>query len=241
MAGHIPVTTNYMGFFKPLDYFAWAREQDLCSTDNYPDPADPDSPMLTAMHYDLIRSLKKDVPWTVMEQTTFRVNWRPVNAAKVPGEMRRGSYQALARGAAGILFFQWRASAAGAEKFHSAMLGHAGTATPAWREVIELGEELQRLGELTTATGGGRLRDPVLLAELVGRGADRPAVGRAAPAGAGPLDVPAAVRGRGDRRTSPRPARTCRGTRWCWSRACTCSPRPRGRACAGTSRTAARP
>ena len=31
------------------------------------------------------------------------------------------------------------------------MLGHAGTATPAWREVIELGEELQRLGELTTA------------------------------------------------------------------------------------------
>ncbi len=151
VAGHVPVTTNYMGFFKPLDYFAWAREQDLCSTDNYPDPADPDSPMLTAMHYDLIRSLKKDVPWTVMEQTTFRVNWRPVNAAKVPGEMRRGSYQALARGAAGILFFQWRASAAGTEKFHSAMLGHAGTATPAWREVIELGEELQRLGELTTA------------------------------------------------------------------------------------------
>ena len=151
VAGHIPVTTNYMGFFKPLDYFAWAREQDLCSTDNYPDPADPDSPMLTAMHYDLIRSLKKDVPWTVMEQTTFRVNWRPVNSAKVPGEMRRGSYQALARGAAGILFFQWRASAAGTEKFHSAMLGHAGTATPAWREVIELGEELQRLGELTTA------------------------------------------------------------------------------------------
>jgi beta-galactosidase len=147
----LPVTTNFMGFFKPLDYFAWAAAEDLCSTDNYPDPADPDSPMLTAMHYDLIRSLKKDVPWTVMEQSTFRVNWRRVNSAKAPGEMRRGSYQALARGAAGILFFQWRASAAGAEKFHSAMLGHAGTATPGWREVIELGEELQRLGELGPA------------------------------------------------------------------------------------------
>jgi len=151
VAGAVPVTTNFMGFFKPLDYFAWAGAEDLCSTDNYPDPADPDSPMSTAMHYDLIRSVKKAVPWVVMEQATFRVNWRPVNSAKAPGEMRRGSYQALARGAAGICFFQWRASAAGAEKFHSAMLGHAGTASPAWREVIELGGELQRLAEVNDA------------------------------------------------------------------------------------------
>lgn len=147
----VPVTTNFMGFFKPLDYFAWAAAEDLCATDNYPDPADPDSPMLTAMHYDMIRSLKKDVPWMLFEQTTVRVNWRPVNSAKAPGEMRRGSYQALARGAAGIGFFQWRASVAGAEKFHSAMLGHAGTASPAWREVVELGGELQRLGDVGAA------------------------------------------------------------------------------------------
>jgi beta-galactosidase len=151
VTGSIPVTTNFMGFFKPLDYFTWAPEQDLCSTDNYPDPADPEAALLTAMHYDLIRSLRKDVPWTVMEQATFRVNWRPVNSAKAPGEMRRTSYQALARGAAGILFFQWRASAAGAEKFHSAMVGHAGTASPSWREVVELGEELRRLGEVAAA------------------------------------------------------------------------------------------
>jgi beta-galactosidase len=152
VAPPLPVTTNFMGFFKPLDYFGWAAAEDLCSTDNYPDPADPDSPLLTALHYDLVRSLKKDVPWVVMEQATFRVNWRPVNSAKAPGEMRRVCYQALARGAAGVLFFQWRASAAGAEKFHSAMLGHAGTASPAWREVVELGGELQRLAELGGAT-----------------------------------------------------------------------------------------
>jgi beta-galactosidase len=150
-AGTLPVTTNFMGFFKPLDYFAWAGAEDLCSTDNYPDPADPDSPLLTAMHYDLVRSLKTDVPWIVMEQATTRVNWRPVNSAKAPGRMRRDSYQALARGATGVAFFQWRASAAGAEKFHSAMLGHAGTAAPAWREVTELGAELQRLGEVGAA------------------------------------------------------------------------------------------
>jgi beta-galactosidase len=147
----MPVTTNFMGFFKPLDYFAWAQAEDLCSTDNYPDPADPDSPMLTAMHYDLVRSLKKDTPWTLMEQTTFRVNWRPVNSAKAPGEMRKGSYQALARGSAGILFFQWRASRAGAEKFHSAMVPHAGPLSPVWREVADLGGELSRLTELNAS------------------------------------------------------------------------------------------
>jgi beta-galactosidase len=147
----LPVTTNFMGLFKPLDYFTWARAEDLCSTDNYPDPADPDSPVLTAMHYDLIRSLKKDRPWMLMEQTTARVNWRPVNSAKPPGAMRAWSYQALARGSVGVLFFQWRASRAGAEKFHSAMVGHAGTVTPAWREVTGLGAELASLAELNPA------------------------------------------------------------------------------------------
>jgi beta-galactosidase len=147
----LPVTTNFMGLFKPLDYFQWAAAEDVCSTDNYPDPADPASPMLTAMHYDLVRSVKKGTPWTVMEQTTLRVNWRPVNSAKPPGEMRKGCYQALARDAAGVLFFQWRAARAGAEKFHSAMLPHAGTASPTWPEVTRLGTELQTLSELNAS------------------------------------------------------------------------------------------
>ena len=53
--------------------------------------------------------------------------------------MRAMSYQAVARGAAGVLFFQWRASRAGAEKFHSAMLSHSGVASPVWAEVSALG------------------------------------------------------------------------------------------------------
>jgi beta-galactosidase len=142
----LPVTTNFMGFYKPLDYFAWASELDVVSTDNYSDPADPDGTMLSAMHYDLVRSLNKNVPWMVMEQSTSRVNWRRHNSAKVPGQMRALSYQAVARGATGVLFFQWRASRAGAEKFHSAMLPHSGVASPVWAEVTGLGGELARLG-----------------------------------------------------------------------------------------------
>jgi beta-galactosidase len=138
----LPVTTNFMGLMKPLDYFAWARELDLVATDNYPDTTDPDATAMSAMHYDLIRSLNKALPWMVMEQTTFRVNWRVRNAPKVPGQMRGLSYQALARGASGVLFFQWRASRAGAEKFHSGMVSHSGPASPVWSDVTRLGREL---------------------------------------------------------------------------------------------------
>ncbi len=151
----LPVTTNFMGFFKPLDYFEWAAAEDVCSTDNYPDPADPASPMLTAMHYDLIRSVKKGTPWLVMEQTTLRVNWRPVNAAKPPGEMRKALLPGPGPGRGRCSFFQWRAARAGAEKFHSAMLPHAGTASPIWPEVTGLGAELQPLSELNASRVAG--------------------------------------------------------------------------------------
>ena len=61
------------------------------------------------------------------------------------------SYQAVARGAAGVLFFQWRASRMGAEKFHSAVLSHSGTASPVWAEVAGLGRELAGLGSFEGA------------------------------------------------------------------------------------------
>src|SRR5205814_4232203 len=53
----------------------------------------------------------------------------------------------FARGADGIMFFQWRASLYGQEKFHSAMLPHGGTDTRIWREVVELGATLDALAE----------------------------------------------------------------------------------------------
>jgi beta-galactosidase len=45
-----------------------------------------------------------------------------------------------------VLFFQFRASRYGAEKFHSGMVPHAGTGSRQWREVLELGADLRKLG-----------------------------------------------------------------------------------------------
>lgn len=141
----VPVTTNFMGDFKPLDYWAWAAREDFVSLDYYADPADPAAHVGAAMNFDLSRSLGGGRPWLLMEQAPSQVNWRPHNLVKAPGQMRLWSHQAIARGSAGVMFFQWRASKAGAEKFHSGMLPHAGTDTRTWREVAELGQELRRL------------------------------------------------------------------------------------------------
>src|SRR5439155_650823 len=84
----VPVTTNFMNFFKPLDHWKWAEREDVVSLDNYPDPTDPRSGMKAAMVGDLMRTLGGGRPWILMEQTTHRVNWREINVAKAPGQMR---------------------------------------------------------------------------------------------------------------------------------------------------------
>ena len=140
-----PVTTNFMGLFRPVDQFRWAAELDVVSVDSYPDPADAESHLLSAMTCDLTRSVGGGRPWVLMEQAPSAVNWRAVNAPKAPGQYRALSLQAVARGGDAVLSFQWRAAATGAEKFHSGMLPHAGTDSRVWREVTGLGADLGRL------------------------------------------------------------------------------------------------
>ena len=148
---HIPVTTNFMGFHKGVDYFKFARHEDVVSQDSYPDTYEPDWMAKAGIVCDLIRSVGARQPWILMEQAASQVNWRQRNAIKRPGVMRLGSYQALARGADGIMFFQWRQSRAGAEKHHSGMIPHGGTDTRVWREVKALGNELTKLDSVLSS------------------------------------------------------------------------------------------
>jgi beta-galactosidase len=147
----VPVTTNFMGFHKNVDYFKFAANEDVVSQDSYPDTHQPDWMVNAGMVCDLIRSVGTRRPWILMEQAASQVNWRQRNAIKRPGVMRLGSYQAIARGADGIMFFQWRQSKAGAEKHHSGMLPHGGTDTRVWREVKALGNELTKLDPVLTS------------------------------------------------------------------------------------------
>ncbi|WP_326554065.1 beta-galactosidase [Micromonospora sp. NBC_01813] len=156
-----PITTNLMvtAHIRNLDYWSWAPELDLIANDHYLDHRLGDPVAELSFAADLTRGLAGGAPWMLMEQAAGAVNWQPWNLAKEPGQMIRNSLTHIARGADSVCFFQWRASAAGAEKYHSAMLPHAGTDTTAWREVLRLSDTLDRIDEVA----GTRVRTDVAL------------------------------------------------------------------------------
>jgi beta-galactosidase len=152
----VPVTTNLMGFYRPLDYFRWAEHLDVVSWDNYP-PDERSGPRMALTH-DLMRGLKGGQPFWLMEQTPSTTACRDVNPVKRPGVMRLWSYQALAHGSDTVLFFQMRASRGASEKYHGAVINHAARSdTRVFTEVSELGAELPRLTEIVGATTRSRI------------------------------------------------------------------------------------
>jgi beta-galactosidase len=141
----VPVTTNFLGMFQPIDYHRWAPHLDFVSWDNY--PPDDASRVRMALTHDLMRGLKDGAPFWLMEQTPSYTASREVNPLKRPGVMRLWSWQAVAHGADAVLFFQLRASRGACENYHGAVIGHAGRSdTRVFREVAELGAELDRIG-----------------------------------------------------------------------------------------------
>jgi beta-galactosidase len=141
----IPVTSNISGYIKKLDHFEMLRHMDIAGWDNYPHPRDESS--FIAFKHDIMRGLKGGQPYFLMEQSPNQQNWQPYNKLKRPGEVRLLSYQALAHGADSVLFFQMRQSIAGQEKFHGAVISHAGHEnTRVFRESARLGGELKKLG-----------------------------------------------------------------------------------------------
>ncbi len=148
----VPVTTNFMAHSEVVDYWRWAREVDVVSNDHYLTADDPDGHQELAFSADVSRGLAGGRPWLLKEHSTSAVNWQPRNVAKRPGETVRNSLQHVARGSEGALFFQWRQSRAGAEKYHSALVPHAGTESRLWREVVDLGATLDRLSPVVGST-----------------------------------------------------------------------------------------
>ena len=159
----VPVTTNFMVMANAqrMDYASWASDVDIVSNDHYvfPEPLGRDELSFSA---NLTSGLAGGEPWWLMEHSTSAVNWQPVNHAKRRGELERDALIHLAHGADAICFFQWRQSAAGAERFHSAMVPHAGPDSETFRSVARLGATLERLAPVA-----GSRRTPAPVAVLV--------------------------------------------------------------------------
>lgn len=154
---NVPATTNFMlPSWHHYDEWAFARELDVISIDHYLDDG-PEGEAHAAFAADLARSFGGGRPWLLMEQATGIVydyaGGRML--VKEPGRMRRNTYQYIARGSVGSLFFQWRSPLVGAEFFHSAMVPHTGPESRVFREIAALGDELAGLDEVVVPPSDG--------------------------------------------------------------------------------------
>lgn len=172
----VPITTNLMGTFRGLDYWKFAPELDVISWDSYPrwhgsgdhptrleprtelygwtpEGADARLASDTGFLHDLNRSLKGGQPFLLMESTPSNTNWQQAGKLKRPGMHLLSSLQAVAHGSDSVLYFQWRKGRGGFEKFHGAVVDHAGHEnTRVFRDVAETGKALEKLHEVAGAT-----------------------------------------------------------------------------------------
>lgn len=151
----IPATANFMKLFEPLDYADLAKELDIISWDGYPSwnndyETEADTAAELSFDHAVMRSLKKDKPFMLMESTPSLVNWHPVNKLKRPGILRASSIQTIGCGSDTIQYFQWRKGRGAAEQFHGAVVDHLGRDdTRVFQEVSEVGELLKKLSPVT--------------------------------------------------------------------------------------------
>ncbi|MCM1107196.1 MAG: beta-galactosidase [Blautia sp.] len=162
---NIPVTTNYMKRFPGLDYRVMSRELDVVSWDSYPPfhndwESFADTMGENAFDHALMRCMKKDRPFMLMESAPGLVNWHGVNKMKRPGVHRLASLQAVALGSDTVQYFQWRKGRGSYEQYHGAVLDHFGSSdTRIFKEVVEVGADLQKLSKVR----GTVVKSPVAL------------------------------------------------------------------------------
>lgn len=152
------LTTNFMGNFPDLNYHDLARPLDFVAWDSYPTghaevqsetlyaPTDHRStfaydvgdPYITGFCHDLIRGLKPDKPFWIMEQQCGNINWSLYNTGVRPGTTRLWTWHALASGAEAVVYFRWRAVLYAQEQHHSGLLHHDTSPAVGYQDLLAL-------------------------------------------------------------------------------------------------------
>jgi beta-galactosidase len=83
-----------------------------------------------------------------METQPGHVNWSPVNNSLNKGEARAMAWQAVGRGADGLLYWQWRSALGGQEQLHGTLIDASGQPRPFYTEVEQIAEEFERMSPL---------------------------------------------------------------------------------------------
>lgn len=148
----VSVTTNFMKLYDGLDYRVMAKELDIISWDSYPKFHNDGESLYdtfgeAAFDHAVMRSMKKDKPFMLMESTPDLVNWHPYNKLKRPGIHLLSCLHAIACGSDTVQYFQWRKGRGSFEQFHGAVVDHLGTDdTRVFQEVSRVGSVLKQIG-----------------------------------------------------------------------------------------------
>jgi len=142
---HQFVTHNAMGWFRELDYYDLFADLDFLTWDNYPafyyDGQPPRTDRVASAHA-IMRGVKQDKGFWVMEQQAGPTTWFHNGKTPPPGQLRLWAWQSVAHGADGVVYFRWRTNRMGAEQYWHGILDHNGLPNRRYAEVARTGQEL---------------------------------------------------------------------------------------------------
>jgi beta-galactosidase len=135
------VTTNFQtGDRTHTDNFELGRATDVYGTNFYP-------PFAPEFDLDYYRGARGQL--LILEQRSGQPHW---GEGTRPGWMRLWAYRSIAHGASGINFFRWRPCRWGQEEYWHAVLPHSGRPNRRYRELKQMGAELNQIGALIDMT-----------------------------------------------------------------------------------------
>ena len=128
------VTTNFQSFsVRHTDYAELGKVIDLNGMNHYP-----------ARSPELILDYYRGAKGTMLPVEQFT---RLLEIDTGPGWMRLWAYMAIAHGACGINFFRWRCCRWGPEQHRDGILPHDGQRARRYEELVQMGAEINRIGD----------------------------------------------------------------------------------------------
>ena len=144
------ITHNFMGWFEGLDHYTMTEDLDMASWDWYVGSGHHDYLTSGAAH-DLTRGFKRRNFWVMETQAGHSVH-TSLNNDLNKGETRAMAWHAIAHGADGLLYWQWRMALGGQEQYWGTIVDQAGRSRPIYDEIRQIGHEVAHLSPLLRGT-----------------------------------------------------------------------------------------
>jgi len=150
---NVPITHNFMSRFYDIDYYKHSKLYDFISWDCYPNIIHGpfDSIEEVSYHHDKMRGYKNQKFW-IMEMSSAQGGWNYMGRTPEPAQLRLWTYQALAHGANGIVYFRWRTCLFGTEQYWHGVLDHDGIPRDRYNIIKQVGSEVKKIEDIIDNT-----------------------------------------------------------------------------------------